>query len=421
MAPFEAAIHMTKANRPLFYGWIVAAACSFAVSALGFVFSFGVFYKPLMNQFGWKAADVALAPSIFGLVYIAAVFPVSWAYQRYSIKPITLLGGLLMGAGLALSSLTTSLWQLYLFYGVLGGIGSSTIWVPFTSTIMKWFSRRRGVAMAIALSGQGLGSVVIAPSLSYVILTSGWRTAFLLAGASTFLIISSSVLLTKGSPGEMGLRPYGQNQDNEHWSVEHRNKIAAGDYSIREALHMKPFWLLYSLWFFSHIVATTYTQHIVLFAIGIGIPLISASLVLGTIGLTSVAGNLTVGFLQDRIGLRRALVFCYSLTLASAVVLLSTRSMMWLFLFAAAYGFSFGGRTTLEVPLASSFFGLANLGTVVGALETAFGVGGFIGPYLAGRVYDITGRYSEVLLYCAVLSTLTLAIATAIKPSTTHS
>jgi MFS family permease len=105
--------------------------------------------------------------------------------------------------------------------------------------------------------------------------------------------------------------------------------------------------------------------------------------------------------------------------LLSALLLLVTRDALWLFLFATLFGFSFGGRSVLEVPITSAFFGLTHLAIIVGALETAFGVGGMIGPYLGGYAYDVTGGYSQVFLFCTLLAILSVAIVVFLKPSET--
>ena len=376
--------------------------------------SFGVFFKPLITEFGWRAADVALAPSILSIMYVVMVLPVSWVYQKVSIRLVVLGGGILIGLGLALSSTITSLWQLYLFYGILAGVGSSTIWVPFTSAIMNWFDHKRGIAMGIALSGYGLGSLGAALSLSYIIETAGWRMAFLLSGVATFLILFSASLVAKGSPGEIGLKPYRSIQEMDRESC---GSVASVDTSFRKAFRSKPFWLLYCLWLFSQLVTSLYTQHIVLFALGLGIPFILASLGLGIIGLSSIIGRFVVGFFLDRVGIRLALLFCYLVTLLSASLILVTRDALWLFLFATLFGFSFGGRSVLEVPITSAFFGLMHLAMIVGALETAFGVGGLIGPYLGGYAYDSTGGYNQVFIFCIFLALLSVAIVVFLKPS----
>jgi predicted MFS family arabinose efflux permease len=408
---------LSKRIGGIFYGWVIVAACFFAVMANAILLSFGVFYKPLITQFGWRAADVALAPSILSVVYLVMVLPVSWVYQKVSIKVVVLVGGILMGLGLALSSTITSLWQLYLFYGIIAGVGSSTIWVPFTSAIMNWFDHKRGIAMGIALSGYGLGSLVAAPSLSYIIETGGWRMAFLFSGVATFLILFSASLVAKTSPKEIGLKPYRSIQEMGHESFD--ESVASGNSSLHKAIRTKPFWLLYCLWISSQIVTSLYTQHIVLFALGLGISFILGSLGLGIIGLSSIIGRFVVGFFLDRVGIRRALLFCYLVTLLSALLLLVTRDALWLFLFATLFGFSFGGRSVLEVPITSAFFGLTHLAIIVGALETAFGVGGMIGPYLGGYAYDVTGGYSQVFLFCTLLAILSVAIVVFLKPSET--
>lgn len=196
---------MGSNEQSLFYGWIVVAASFFAMTAHACFFSFGVFYKPLMDQFGWTTSEVALAPSIVSFMYLASVIPMSSLYQRLNVRYVVLIGGILMGSGLVLSSQVTSLWQLYLFYGVLAGAGTSTIWVPFTSTIMRWFTRRRGLAMAVALSGSGVGSLLMAPLLAYMIVTFDWRMSFLVAGGIVFLLMSSAAVVIRGGAGGNGL------------------------------------------------------------------------------------------------------------------------------------------------------------------------------------------------------------------------
>jgi OFA family oxalate/formate antiporter-like MFS transporter len=409
-------------GRKLFYGWVIVGACFFAMVAQSFLFSFGVFYKPLIDHFGWSVADVSLASSISSIVYIASVLPVSWAYQKMNVRLIVMAGSILMGSGLALSSQVTSLWQLYFFYGIVAGIGNSTVWVPFTSTIMKWFTEKRGVAMAIALCGHGVGSLVAAPLLAYVIVTTGWKMAFLTAGVSTFVIVMLAGLLMKASPETMGLKSNrAMSEHSRHLPTDRvqDKPMTVQHFSVREALSSMEFWLVYSLWVLSTIMHSIYSQHIVLFAIGLGISVVTASVVLGAIGFSSIIGRLVTGSLLDRIGVRWALILSYGINAASAFLLLVSTSEPLLFLFAFMFGFSFGGRTTLEVPLAVSFAGLANLGIISGVLETAFGIGGFIGPYLAGLVFDTTGRYYEVFLFCGILSTLLSAITIILKPAKT--
>ena len=409
-----------KEKPSVFYGWIIVAASFSAMTVHGFAGSFGLFYRPLMDQFGWTVAEVALASSTSSVTYMLSVLPVSLTYKRLNLKLIILLGGLLMGSGLALSSQVSTLGQLCFFYGVVMGIGSSTIWVPFTSTIMKWFTRKRGVAMGIALSGSGFGSLCISPLVAHIITVYGWRTAFLVAGTSTFIVMLSAAVLMKSSPKEMGLKPYGEGLGQEPKTDERRPVEVARDFTLRKAIGRVEFWLVYILWALSMIMASVYNQQIVLFADTLGVSAIAASVALGMIGFSSILGRLTVGFLLDRIGLKRALTLSYAINLLSAILLMFAKNEYSLYVFAFIFGLSLGGRITLEVPLATGLFGLANLGAILGFFETAFGIGGVIGPYLAGYVFDLTGRYYELFLFCALLSTLLLAITVLLKPARTR-
>jgi len=396
----------------IFYGWIIVAASFSAMIVQGFFFSFGVFYKPLIDDFGWSVAEVALAPSILSVVYLLFVMPVSWMYERVNAKTIIILGGFLMGLGLALSSRVTGLWQLIFFYGVVAGIGRCTLWVPFTATITRWFTRKRGVAIGVALSGGGFGTLVLAPLLGYVIIAYGWRTALLGAGASTLVIVCAAGLMVKDRPEEMGLKPYGENE-GDTGELKDRPPDTSGparNVSVQEALGKREFWLLYSLWIASTVVRTIYGQHIVLFGMRLGIPSVLAAIALGVMGVSSIIGRLAAGLLMDGIGMSRSLVLCYVINVASTVLLLIVTNELSLYLFAMIFGFALGVRITLEVPMTTRFFGLAHLGMILGILETAFGIGGFIGPYLAGYVFDLTGRYLEVFLFCILLSATSLAI-----------
>lgn len=411
---------MRNEQPSVFYGWVIVAAAFLAMTVHGFIGSFGLFYRPLMDHFGWSATEVALAPSTSAVMYLLSVLPVSLTYKRLNIRLVVFLGGILMGLGLALSSQVTALWQLCLFYGVVTGIGASTVWVPFTSTIMKWFTKKRGIAMGVALSGSGVGSLCISPLIAYIIVTHGWQRAFLVAGISTFLIMLSAGILMRSSPEEIGLRPYGEdfsprprsNEESRHTATEF-----VGDLTLSEAMNRLEFWLVYSLWALSTIMVSIYNQQIALFAGMVGIASVAASVALGLIGFSSILGRLTLGFVSDRIGLRRALSLCYAINLVSAILLMLTNNELSLYMFAAMFGFALGGRITLEVPLASGLFGVANLGAILGFFETAFGVGGVIGPYLAGYVFDVTGRYYELFLFCIFLSVGLLAITGVLRPA----
>jgi OFA family oxalate/formate antiporter-like MFS transporter len=312
-----------------------------------------------------------------------------------------------MGLGLALSSQAESLWQLYFFYGVIGGIGTCSLWVPLTSTIAKWFEEKRGIAMGSALSGFGFGTLLISPFLGKTILIHGWRTALLFSGITTFIVITLTGILLKDKPGKK------EDQKNEETLNIQRSfrKQMKNIFSIcKKVLGRPEFWLLFNLWIFSTIVRSIYLQHIVLFSVKINIPSVHAALTLGIIGVTSIIGRIIIGFIMDRFGSHRSLVLCYIINFLSTLILIYTKTELFLYLFAVLFGFSHGGRTTLEVPLTMDFFEPKNIAIILGMFEVAFGIGGFIGPYLGGYVFDILGRYNEIFLFCSFITMISLII-----------
>jgi OFA family oxalate/formate antiporter-like MFS transporter len=395
-----------KDEQGLYYGWIIVIASFFAVSTTGFISSFGVFYEPLINDFNWTVAQISLAPSIRSFIYIIFVLPSSLLYEKINARPTLLLGGTLMGLGLALSSQAKSLWQLYFFYGVVGGIGNCSLWVPLTSTIAKWFEENRGFAMGTALSGFGFGALVIAPFLGKTIITHGWRTALLFSGIVTFVVITVTGILLREKP----VKKDQKNEEASKVQLSFRNQIKNIFSICKKVLRRPEFWLLFNLWIFSTVVRSIYFQHIVLFSIKIDIPSVNAALALGIMGATSIIGRIITGFIMDRIGSSRSLIFCYVINLFSTLILIFTETEFFLYLFAVLFGFSYGGRTTLEVPLTMDFFDLKNIAIILGMFEIAFGIGGFIGPYLAGYVYDILGRYNEIFLFCSFITIISLII-----------
>jgi MFS family permease len=399
---------MGKNREPfLYYGWVIVIASFFAVSTTGFISSFGVFYEPLINDFNWSVAQISLAPSIRSLMYLIFVLPSSYLYDKIKARPTLLLGGTLMGLGLALSSQAASLWQLYFFYGVVGGIGNCSLFVPLTSTIAKWFEKRRGIAMGLALSGFGFGTLVIAPFLGKMILSYGWRSALLFSGIATFIVITFTGILLKEKTGKKE-----DQQNEESLNILHSFKIQIKNIITicKKVLGRTEFWLLFNLWIFSTFVRSIYFQHIVLFGINIGIPSVHSALALGIMGITSIIGRVIIGFIMDRIGSGRSLILCYVINLFSTLILIITKTKVYLYFFALLFGFSYGGRTTLEVPLTMDFFDPKNIAIILGMFEIAFGIGGFVGPYLGGYIFDILGRYNEIFLFCSFITTISLII-----------
>src|SRR5713101_7748729 len=198
----------------VFYGWwvVLAAGVGLALHAGPIIAAtFGVFFKPLSQEFGWSRAEVSLAFSLATLVGSGAVLVVGRLVDRFGARKVILPSVVLFGLGvLSLSSLSPFLWHFYALYLVLGIVGSGTTPVAYSQVISHWFDQRRGFALALAISGSSVGAFIMPPLTQALITAVGWRQAYVVLG---LLIIGGTLpvvgLLLKESPQLMGLAPDG--------------------------------------------------------------------------------------------------------------------------------------------------------------------------------------------------------------------
>jgi MFS family permease len=172
----------TPAKTGIFYGWVVVLVSFVTLTlVMGSRFTFGVFYPSILRDTGWGRADTAGIFSLSMLVYALAALGVGAAFDRLGPRRLFPLAALLLGAGYFLCSRIATLWQFYVYYGVIVGIGHTALgFIPHVSLIARWFVRRRGLASSLALSGMGVGSLILAPLGEYLIAQYGWRHSYLL-------------------------------------------------------------------------------------------------------------------------------------------------------------------------------------------------------------------------------------------------
>lgn len=200
----------------LHYGWVmvIIAACTLASYAL-MPYTFGVFLRPLTVEFSWERGALSGAYSMYMLAAgILGIFTGRLS-DKYGPRILVTISGLLAGIGLLLMSQINSLWQVYLIWGLFMGIGGSCVVVPVLSTIPRWFTKKRGIAMGITAAGFGLGAVISPLLAQWLISTYDWRQAFIILGLVTFIIIIPLAQFMKHSPQRIGLKPYGENETIE--------------------------------------------------------------------------------------------------------------------------------------------------------------------------------------------------------------
>src|SRR5262245_60422457 len=196
-------------QRRLFYGWIVLAASSLIICiGMGALFSFGVFLKPMAESMGWSRGAISSVALLNWIAMGIGSFVWGALSDRIGTRGVAVAGGLLLGLGLVLSSQARALWQLYVTFGFLVGFAVGAFYAPLTSTATKWFTARRGLAVALVSAGIGVGILVIAPLARALISRWDWRVALLVIGDLAWLIIVPVALLIR-DPADVGAAALG--------------------------------------------------------------------------------------------------------------------------------------------------------------------------------------------------------------------
>ena len=389
-----------------FYGYtIVSAAFVIALVVEGLLFSFGVFFEPLLTEFGWTRAMASGAFSLYSVIRLPVVILAGRLTDRFGSRQVLSACGFFLGLGFLLMSQINAVWQLYLFYGVIVGIGMGLYWVPLMAIVPRWFVQRRALMLGIVASGIGVGQLIIPPTASWLISAYGWRISYLVLGAICMIITIISAQFLRQDPNQSGLAPYEKRNTQETSVLETRGLSAS------EAIRTRQFWLFCGIWLPWMFCLSVILVHIVIHATGLGMAPASAASIIAIIGITGIVGRLALGHLADLIGLKPVLILCLSLSSASFLWLLITGEAWMLYLFAAIFGIAYGTFEVLQSPIMAQLFGLGSFGSIFG-IALAFSSIGFItGPVVAGHIFDITGSYQVAFIICAAMTFISLASA----------
>jgi len=398
---------MTIKRERLHYGWVmVLIALSVLATHALVMYTFGVFLKPLVTEFNWDRGALSGANSMYMLLAGTFAIFTGRLSDKYGPRMLVTLNGLLTGIGFLALSQINSLWQVYLIWGLFLGIGGSCCFIPVMSTIPRWFVKKTGIAIGITVAGFGLGAVITPPLTQWLISAYGWRQAFIVLGLITFVIVIPLAQFMKHSPQRVGLKPYG-----EIGTLKDKQSQAAGGLSFRQAIKTSRFLVWGSILFCFFFSVQVIVVHVVPHGIDIGSSATAAAGILSIIAGGSVIGRLSMGFIYDRIGSRKALSACLTLVALALIWLLFAKEIWGLYIFAGVLGLAYGGIVLLETALTGELFGLKSLGMILGGVILFGTVGGALGAPLAGSIFDATGSYSLALLICVILVVLAIILS----------
>ncbi len=382
---------MLAVRSKIHYGWVIVAASTLMIAiTYGVLYSYSVFFKPLAEHFSWDRATVSLIYSAALMIRGAISIGVGWLADRYSPSKIMVFCGCMIIVGLALSSQVTSLWQLFLTYAVVESVGLSGAYGIGTTITSRWFLKNRGLALGIVSTGSGLGTVFIVPGIERLISTYDWAQAFILIGTIAGI---ATVLLA------LLLRPAPASTPPENGKIDTINKAennmpsSPKDMPVGKAMKDTRMILLMSSFLLFFFGIQIVMVHLVNYATDIGItPLVAASFI-SVIGAVSIIGRLATGTGSDRIGIYNTLMLTRVFLTLSFICLIFTRSLPAFYLFTILFSLPYGGEVP-QVPLfIGKYFGTKSMATLVGVNLFVISVGGAIGSWMAGEIFDNTQSY----------------------------
>lgn len=393
-----------ESNGKTFYGWVIlVTGFLLMVTGYSFYYSFGVFFEDLQIEFGSTRASIALIASIMTSLNSGLAFPAGWVTDKYGPRIIVAIGGFLFCCGLIISSRANSVEQLYIFLGAMVGCGISSFFNPYIVTLSRWFLKKRGLVQGIYSGGASVGMMLGAPILARLIINYGWRTTVFIIGIASIAIFAASAYLVRKSPEEKGLMPYGSMGNASKVNNRGAKTTSTPDMTLKEAMRTKDFWLLFGRGLTLPLVVFMVTTHLVSYAKDTGMSPSSAALIMTIVGAASVVGKVGAGHLADRHGAKRIQALCTAILACSMFWLSTEMSAQMLHVFAIVYGLSFGGAFSTSSVLVAAVFGVAHMGKIYGFLALGGAVGGVIGPWLAGNIFDTTGSYSMAFLIAACI------------------
>lgn len=401
-------VQSTLTHSRIFYGWFVVAA-AFGVTFVGFgsAYTFSAFVESLQRDFGASRGSVSLVFSLAGFLYFGLGVVSGPLADRFGSRRLALAGMILIGLGLAAASAARSLPEVYAAYGLGVGLGVGCAYVPAVGAVQRWFVRRRGFASGLAVSGIGVGTLVMPPLASFLIESLGWRGAYLALGALAAVAGGGLALLLENDPHDRGLGPDGDPLQPGAQAVRPQGA------SVREAIRSRRFISLYAACLICSFGVFVPFVHLVPYAGDHGVASASAVLLLGVIGIGSTAGRFFLGGLADRMGRQLSLLLMFiGMALALAVWMISTG--IWsLAAFAFVYGVFYGGWVAVLPAVVMDYFGGRNVGGIIGILYTSVAFGTLIGPSAAGFAFDLSHSYTLPIL-ASVVANIVAAVIVAV-------
>lgn len=424
--PENSMIEMAGQTRPsLFYGWVVVLVGFVTLGvAFGIWYSFSVFFLVIVKEFGWSRAATSSIFSLFILSQALTGLLAGHLQDRFGPRVVIPVGSFIVALALALTSRAQSLSHFYFTYGLLAGAGVSLLgFSSHAAFIPKWFERKRGLAVGIAMSGIGFGMLMLIPLMEKAISRYGWRNAYLiLAALALFGVAPLNLLLSRRSPEAMNLRPDGDNHGLE--TPPEASMVmkvvdpvwAEKDWTIARAARTSRFWFLVLAFFFLSFTYQGTLLHAVSAMVDWGLSRETGAYYFGILGIAGSTGKIVLGYLSDLFGRERINTLGVTLAAMGITCLLgiSTFQGPTALLFAVLFGLGYGAAAPLLPSVSADIFLGKSFGLVFAMICIGGGAGGSTGSFVTGLLRDVFGGYSvpfSVFYFCLFTSCLFIWLA----------
>ncbi len=409
---------------PLFYGWVIVAV-AFVTMAVGVNArtAFSLLFPPILDEFGWTQGVTAGAFS-FGFLVTAVTTPfLGRLMDRHGPRIVIEIGVGLVASGLILAARIREPWHLYATLGVL--VGGGSICLSYTGQALylpNWFERRRGLALSLAFSGVGVGSIVFLPWTQGLIERVGWRAACGWMGIVVLVLLAPLNLLLRQRPEDLGLAPDGARSPGETAGGDRPANVVDPawvtiEWTLARSIRTGRFWWI-AVGYLSGLYAWYAVQvHQTKYLVEIGFSASQAAWALGFVSLVAVPGQIALGHLSDRIG--RESVWTvgnlgFVLCLLSLLLLRHAPTPTLLAFMIVAQGFVGYGLVSVIGAIPADIFQGAHYGTIFGSLMLAGIIGGAAGPWATGAMHDASGGYAAafaVAMACSAISAVAIWLA----------
>lgn len=392
------------------YRWIIIAVAVICMLLVyGIRHSFSAFFLPILSEFGWTRGSTSLMFSLNVLLYGILAPVVGTLADRWKPKLTLVIGVLLLGISSAACALAYELWHFYILYGIIMSVGVAFAGAPvIIPTVANWFPKKKGTAIGIGAAGGALSFSMVTYAES-LIAAFGWRLAFVLMSITvTGVVIPFVLWFFRYRPWQVkqpleeantnAIRQSGNVQD-----LPDAGKPQGNLFSRTQILKTPRLWLLvFAYMLYMGIANYMIVAHQVVFFIDLGYDSFFAASLAGSIGVLAALGTLS-GFLSDWLGREKVLTLAATLSIVSILILLSQRDAtnpLALYIFAFCFGFPMGLHAPTIMAGTSDIFHGQHFGMTNGLLLMGFGLGGAIGPWLGGYIFDITGSYTQAFIVC---------------------